>query len=260
MATMFKGAALAALIALSCAPALAQIAPGGGSGGSTTIGTVKQGAQDGTAAPWQTIIYVDSQHPNALGYPVYIAPATGATFTITGSVTATGSMSLTGTANVQGVTASGTTLTEYPLASGLRAATTTPTAVADGQKVNAEGDKYGRNINSPYAPVDLWVSGGGSKTDNTALTILSASGSASLREWLKTVHCGRSDAGTTAITVAISDGTKTRTIVIPNSGGGGGNNVTYDPPEPFAANTAVTATASTGVTTLYCDAQGFLAP
>ncbi len=141
-----------------------------------------------------------------------------------------------------------------------RAATTQPTAVADAATVSAMFTTSGAQVTMPYATQPLWVTGGGSKTDTSALTIIAASGSSSYKEYLVSVHCGRSDAGTTAITVAISEGTKTRTLVVPNSGGGGGNNVKFDPPESFAANVAITATSSGSVTTLYCDAQGFYAP
>lgn len=232
------------------------------------------------ACLWSTICYAQPWPPGGQGIPVVCAynssPPTIATGNFlyvqcssTGSLLTSGGGGGGGSVTQgtipwvdtsAGVTASGASITENPLADGGRAQTTNPTAVTDGQKVNLALDKYGRVVTSPLAPVDLWVSGHGSSTTTAAITLLAASGSASLREWLRAVHCGRSDSGSTAITVAISDGTTTVTEVVPNSGGGGGNNLTFDPPIPFAANTAVTGTPSSGVSTLYCDAQGYNAP
>jgi hypothetical protein len=105
-----------------------------------------------------------------------------------------------------------------------------------------------------------YVDGGGSATTTGSFTILAASGTGGVKEYLTGLQCGRSDAGTTAITVAVSDGTKTRTFVVPGTGGGSGNNPSLVTPIAFAANTAVTAAFSTGVTTGYCNAEGFYAP
>jgi hypothetical protein len=46
-------------------------------------------------------------------------------------------------------------------------------------------------------------------------------------------------------------------IGLPNSGGGGGSNVVFASPLTVPAATALTFTASSGVTTVYCNAQGF---
>lgn len=100
----------------------------------------------------------------------------------------------------------------------------------------------------------------GSSTTTTAITVQSASGNAGLKEYMSKLSCGRSDAGTTAITLAISDATTTVTKVLPNNGGGGVVNYAFDPPRAWAANHAVTVTPSSGVTTLYCDATGYNAP
>ena len=142
----------------------------------------------------------------------------------------------------------------------VRGSTSDQTAVTDGQALVPEATPNGKLVTQPWALTPNLADGGGSKTDTSALTVLAASGSASLKEYLTSLQCSRTDAGTTAISVAISDGTKTRTFSIPNNGGGGGNNISFTTPIVFAANTAVTATASSGVTTLYCNAEGFYAP
>ena len=130
-------------------------------------------------------------------------------------------------------------------------------------RVAPMASKDGKTVTLPYATPELWSQGGGNDGSglSAAITLLAASGSASLKEYLKSVHCGRDDAGTSAIRVAISDGTTTRYLVLPNTGGGGGNNAIYDPPIPFAANTAITATPSASVVgNISCDGQGFNAP
>lgn len=118
----------------------------------------------------------------------------------------------------------------------------------------------GAQVMNGTVPAGASNENGGSTASTSPITVLNASGAPSLREWLVMVHCTRSDAGTSAITVAISDGTKTRTYAVPNTGGGGGFFAPFPAPIPFAANTAVTATPSAAVSTLYCDAQGYNAP
>jgi hypothetical protein len=56
---------------------------------------------------------------------------------------------------VDGGTASGVAVTNPPVTIGLRASTTTPTAVADGQVVNGRGTKHGNFITSDGASRDL---------------------------------------------------------------------------------------------------------
>jgi hypothetical protein len=132
--------------------------------------------------------------------------------------------------------------------------------VTDGQKVALMMTTQGKAIVEQYAPSALRSANQGSSTTTAAITVLSASGSASYKEYLTDLHCGRSDAGTTAITIAISDGTTTITEVLPDAGGGGQANFRWSSPRVFAANTAVTVTPSAGVSTLYCDASGYNAP
>lgn len=161
---------------------------------------------------------------------------------------------------IKGGAASGAALSGNPVAAAVRGSTADQTAVTDGQAVVPEATPNGKLVVQPWALTPNLVDGGGSSTGTGTFTVLAASGSASLKEYMTSLQCGRSDAGTTAITVAISDGTKTRTFVIPDNGGGGGNNALLASPIVFAANTAVTAAFSSGVTTGYCNAEGFYAP
>lgn len=161
---------------------------------------------------------------------------------------------------VEGMGASGATVVGNPVVNGGRAATTQPTAVTDGQAVAMMLSSQGKVVAIPYAPANLRNSGSGSSTTTAAITVLAASGNASFKEYLTDLHCGRSDAGTTAITLAISDGTTTITVVLPDAGNGAQANFRYTSPLAFAANTAVTVTPSAGVMTLYCDGEGYNAP
>jgi hypothetical protein len=107
-------------------------------------------------------------------------------------------------------------------------------------------------------PQGNFVFGSGNAT-NTAATTIIASPGASLRIYVTGVQCGRTDAGTTAIFVTLNDD-KSTILVLPNSGGGGGNNIAFgDGRITVARGTALTLTASSGVSTLYCNAQGYAA-
>lgn len=103
--------------------------------------------------------------------------------------------------------------------------------------------------------LDNLVSGSGNATGTGATTIIAAP-SATRRLYITAVECGRTDAGTTAVRATLNDD-GTTVIVIPNSGGGGGNNITFPSPLTVPAGTALTFTMSSGVTTAYCNAQGF---
>lgn len=170
--------------------------------------------------------------------------------------TAAGTAASTGL-SVQGMSAAGATFSDAPMGNGLNAITTNPTALTNGQKVKQMGDVQGKNINLPYSPAALANNGQGSSTTTAAITVQAASGSASFKEYMTSLSCSRNDAGTTAITVAISDGTTTVTKALPNNGGGGTVTWPFPVPRAWAANTAVTVTPSAGVTTLNCDATGF---
>jgi hypothetical protein len=152
---------------------------------------------------------------------------------------------------VAGVTASGATLTEAPIANGCRAATASPTAVTDGQKVNMMCGPEGRIITG-YSPRDLQVTGTASGTDTNPHTIIASAGG-SLKNYITDLECHRDDAGTTMIDVTFSDAVSTK-FGIP---AGGEFMKTFNTPLATAAATAFTFTSATGTTTVYCSAQGF---
>jgi hypothetical protein len=99
-----------------------------------------------------------------------------------------------------------------------------------------------------------WVSGSGNTGGSGATTIISAA--TGLKLYINGVQCGRTDAGTSAIFVTLNDSAST-ILVLANSGSGGGNNQVYTTPLVVAASTALTFTPSSGVSTVYCNAQGY---
>jgi hypothetical protein len=106
---------------------------------------------------------------------------------------------------------------------------------------------------TPY--ISSLVSGSGSSTGTGATTIISAPAS-NRRIYVTSAQCGRTDAGTTAVFVTLNDDATT-VVVVPNSGGGGGNNPVFPYALTVTRGTALTFTASSGISTIYCNAQGF---
>jgi hypothetical protein len=98
------------------------------------------------------------------------------------------------------------------------------------------------------------VSGSASTTTTAQTTLIAAP--VTRRLYVTSVQCGRSDTGTSAISLQLNDDALT-TLVIPNTGGGGGSNVVFPAPLTVASGTALKFTASAGVSTLYCSAQGY---
>jgi hypothetical protein len=99
------------------------------------------------------------------------------------------------------------------------------------------------------------VSGSGNATTTGQTTIIPAP-NGTRRLYIRSIECGRTDAGTTAISVSFNDDASS-VMVVPNSGGGGGNTLSLGSPLTVPAATAFKFTASAGVSTLYCNAQGF---
>lgn len=154
-----------------------------------------------------------------------------------------------------GAAASGASVSGNPLLHGGRAQNAENTAVTNGQAVADARDLTGKEIVAPYANKENFVSGAASATGTGATTIISAPG-ASVKLYITSLQCFRSDAGTTLAYVTLDDGASTL-VALPNSGGGGGSNLTLPVPLVVAANTALTFTASTSLSTVYCQAQGY---
>jgi hypothetical protein len=136
------------------------------------------------------------------------------------------------------------------LAIGGEARTSEQTAVTNGQNVKAAFDTIGRQIKLDFAPTALWVTGSASSTDGSAHTVIAA-GAGSLKNYITDWECSNTSA--TSVRVTFTDSAST-TVIVP---AGGGNNKSLRIPIATAAATAFQFTASTGVSTVYCSAQGF---
>ena len=97
---------------------------------------------------------------------------------------------------------------------------------------------------------------GSASAAGTGQTTLIAAPTTSRRIYVKSVECGRSDAGITASYVTFNDDGAT-VMVLPNTGGGGGSNMTFPSPLTVPTATAFKFTSSARISTVYCSAQGF---
>lgn len=108
--------------------------------------------------------------------------------------------------------------------------------------------------------VQPWVSGAASATGTAATQIIAAPSTGAAMPtalFITGVQCGRTDAGTTATFVTFND-TNATILVLPNSGGGGGNNAVFNSPISPGPSTKFTFTSSGSISTVYCNAQGFI--
>ena len=220
----------------------------GGGGGGGSGGTVTQGNAGSNAQAWWTQIGDTARGP--------VKVQAGNSAAVADVALTVADPNLRAAVN-SGVGTPGVTSPSTDIAVGFNAVTAEPTKVTAGQNAAAYSDLVGKQIVSPYANREVMVRGSASTTGTGATTIIAASGSASLKTYVTDIECGRTDAGTTAITATFNDvgGTGSGTVLIIPAGGG--NNKSFHVPLVTAANTAFTFTASSGVTTLYCSAQGF---
>ncbi|GEM_PF-3356489 len=121
---------------------------------------------------------------------------------INGTTIVTGGVA--GSQSVGGPTASGASLTANPLTLGGRAATTNPTAVADGQVVNAAFDKLGKQITVPGCPRELIVKSGVITLTTTTETTLFSSVASTFLD-IYALSCSNTSA--TAVRVDVRDST-----------------------------------------------------
>jgi hypothetical protein len=130
-----------------------------------------------------------------------------------------------------------------------------PSAATTGNLTGGMFDLVGKQVTSPYSNRENQARASGSSTTTSAITLMAAAG-AGIKNYVTDLSCTRSDAGTSAITVTLND-SSSMPIDIPNNGGGGGYTHTFNTPLVTSANTALTATPSSGVSTLHCTATGF---
>lgn len=133
---------------------------------------------------------------------------------------------------------------------GVLGKTALPTAVTDGQMAAAMGDKYGRQI-VRGAPRDL-MGRGATSSSSTSGTLINAGGTGTYRDIYRLILANSS---ATQVTVGISDGTITTNFVV-----AAGQTVGFSGPVEAAMlasspATAWTFTVSSGVSTMYFEAE-----
>jgi hypothetical protein len=156
--------------------------------------------------------------------------------------------------SVQGVASNAATAVGGPVQIGGVAQVAEPTATTTGQATAALWTVTGKQVMEPWSLPESRAYGSVSTGSTTAVTVIAAPGaSVRLYGW---VECGRTDAGTSAVTITLND-TAGTVFVLPNTSGGGGNNMM--PPIPFqwGANSPVTIAVSAATTTVFCSAQAY---
>lgn len=253
-----KDAGAAVTLSVTTSTATPTALPGTGA----TIWLINNGPN--TAYCLQGAQAATTDNPIAPGNSIQLAR--GSTTTIS-CITASGTASvvvLTGSGNpspaaapdfsqasaVGGQAARGASVSGNPLYEGCRGTTAAPTAVTDGQMVDAICGEDGKRVGLPYAIKELQVRGTASGTDGSAHSIIASAGG-SLKNYITDLECYNTSAVT--ITVTMSDAASS-VFIVP---AGLGFMKTFNVPLATAAATAFSFTASTGETTVGCSAQGF---
>lgn len=159
-----------------------------------------------------------------------------------------------------GVTASGATLSENPVANGCLALSAAPTAVSTTQKVNNLCTLTGKQVVLPYALSASFVSGTTSAMTGTTSTSLIAAPGANLRNYITNITCVNSHA-TVGTFVTVQDGSGgTALYTLAAASLFGGTSITF--PTPLRQPTTNTALYVADVTTganVICSATGYVA-
>lgn len=168
----------------------------------------------------------------------------GNSITIDGTVTAS---------NTAGDVAHDTADSGNPVKIGGVARTATPTAVADGDRVDLYCDDLGRAVTVPHAPRDRTVHNRISLTTTTETTLIAAGGAGVFRDL---AFLSLSNESATEVRVDIADSTAgTDRISIDLAASGGGAIIPFPVPLTQAtANNNWTATLSGTVSTVYITA------
>lgn len=177
----------------------------------------------------------------------------GATAIVTGGVN--------GSQGVGGLAASGATSAGNPLGQGCRAATVTPTAVTDGQNVNAQCTVGGKQVVVVGAIPENLTSGVTAAMTGTTSTSLLAAPAAGLRNYVTNISCGNSHA-TVGTFVNVQDGSGGTTIATLTAASVyGGEDRALGTPlrQPTTATALFVADVTTGANVV-CSATGYQAP
>jgi hypothetical protein len=136
--------------------------------------------------------------------------------------------------------------------------TAEPTAVTNGQAIQATADLVGKTVTSPYAVSDLLVSGVTAAMTGTTSTSIIAAPASGLRNYVTQITCTNSDA-THPTFMLIQDGSGGTTIYEALAyQAGGGFAIAF--PAPLRQPTTATALFVQNVTTganVICSASGY---
>lgn len=171
----------------------------------------------------------------------------GANAVVTGGVN--------GSLSVGGPTASGSSIAANPLTTGGRAQNAEATAVTNGQVVNAAFDLVGKQIVSPFANKENFLTGSTAGVTTATNTQLVAAQAAGIKIYLTGYSCANTGTNTSLLQITSgSGGSVLWTLINPAGGGVTGQIV---PPVATAAATALYLTTATASTSQYCSITGF---
>ena len=174
---------------------------------------------------------------------------------VAGNVTVVQGTASSLNAQVVGAVAHDGNTASSPVTIGARAesALSGITKVADADVTNLYAGVDGVLIVRPDTNLEDIVTGTASNTDGASTQVIAASGSASIKVYLRSVQLY--NASTSNIYVEMKDGTTAKAVIgLPALAP---VHVRFDPPIAGTANTAWNFDPSAAATTVYCSAQGF---
>lgn len=127
----------------------------------------------------------------------------------------------------------------------------------DGDYSQISVTKNGRVLSLEATP-DNMVRGTATATNTSDTSVIAASGSASLKTYIKSVQVVNTGSSTSLIT--FKDGSGGSTLGYTIAPAGGGSNIEFPIPLVTSANTAFYFAAATASTTIYISAQGYTNP
>jgi hypothetical protein len=164
--------------------------------------------------------------------------------------------------NMQGIAAQAASDTDIPLNDGCRAATATPTAVTDGQKVVNQCTVGGEQVVVVGAIPENHTQGVTAAMGATTSTLLLAAPASGLRNYVTHISCGNSHA-TVGTFVTVQDGSGGTAIgnltAAAVYGGESDTDAAVLYRQPTTATGLYVANVTTGANVI-CEASGYVAP
>lgn len=156
----------------------------------------------------------------------------------------------------QGAAASGASVSGNPLLQGNRAQNAEATAVTNGQAVAAAADLVGKQIVMPYANKENFISGCGTSTGTSGVSLISAQG-AGVKIYITSISVANTGSGTSLVTIQNDPTGSPTTLWTTINPTNGGSNITF--PEPLAgtANKSAGFTSATASNTQYVCLAGY---